>query len=346
MVKTIAILGATGTQGASVVDAFLASHNWHIRALTRNPNSTRAQNIPKSDRITILQADTTDESSLFAAFEDCDAIFAVTDYWAPFSNPTLRKQHAVGPNPGEAIRKWAYDDEIRHGKNIANAAAVYAGKGTLKHFIWSGLPSPTKYSKGKYHDIYQFDSKAKITEYIKHEQPHLAKVMSVLLVGFYASNILLSKLMHPIKREDHTFLVQRLCNGDAKHLFIITRIDTGPLVKVLTETEPGKTLLGYTAMVSWRQMTEMWAKATGQTATFREVDLEDFKKQFPVEGEELLSATYSAEFGYAGSDPEVIEPPALGFKDDPKAIETWMGEQDWSAVLDSKPQKLLPYIRM
>jgi hypothetical protein len=125
-----------------------------------------------------------------------------------------------------------------------------------------------------------------------------------------------------------------LCNGDAKHPFIITRKDTGPLVKGLTAIAAGKILLGYTAMLSWRDMIEVWAKATGQTAVFREVGLEDFKKQFPVEGEELLSATYSAEFGYAGRDPVVLTPQELGFKDDPHAIEEWMGKQDWSSVLN------------
>lgn len=338
MKKIVAVLGATGTQGASVVDAFLSSSDWHIRALTRNPSSAKARAIPKSERITIIQADTSDWFSLLAAFEGCDAIFAVTDYWAPFANAQLRQKHATGPKPGEALREWAYHDEIDHGKSIVRAATIGAVNGKLKHFIWSGLPSAKKCSNGKYQGIYHFDSKAEITEYIKQYYPALAKVMSVLYVGFYASNMIVSPMMKPIKQEDGSFLVQRLCDGDAKHPFIITRDHTGPLAKALVETDPGKMLLGYNAMVSWKEMTEIWARATGQDALYREVSLEDFKKQFPVEGEELLSATYSAEFGYAGHDPTVITPQALGFKDDPKIIETWMKKQDWSAVLNTAPQ--------
>jgi hypothetical protein len=331
--KTIAILGATGTQGASVVDTFRVLPDWHIRALTRDPTSAKAQALPKSDSITVVKADTSDWFSLLMAFDGCDAIFAVTDYWAPFFDPSLRKKHAVGPDPGKALREWAYEDEINHGKNIAKAATVCAVNGKLKHFIWSGLPSPKRYSSGKYAGIYHFDSKAEITEYIKQYYPALARIMNVLYVGFYVSNMLVSQLMKPVKQEDGSFLVQRLCDGDVKHPFIITREHTGRLAKGLIETTPGKTLLGYTAMVSWREMTEMWSRATGQPATFREVSLEDFKKQYPVEGEELLSATYSAEFGYAGGDPSVIKPMELGFKDDPEAIEAWMGKQDWSAIL-------------
>ena len=65
MKKTIAILGATGTQGASVVDAFRTSPDWHIRALTRNPTSAKADAIPSSERITVVKADLNDWFSLF-----------------------------------------------------------------------------------------------------------------------------------------------------------------------------------------------------------------------------------------------------------------------------------------
>ena len=68
MKKTIAILGATGTQGASVVDAFRDLPDWHIRAVTRDPTSAKAQAIPKSDRITVVKADASDWFSLLSAF--------------------------------------------------------------------------------------------------------------------------------------------------------------------------------------------------------------------------------------------------------------------------------------
>ena len=127
-----------------------------------------------------------------------------------------------------------------------------------------------------------------------------------------------------------------MCGGDVKHPFIITRKDTGPLVKALVESPPGKTLLAYTAMLSFNEIAVLWSRATGQPAKYRHVTMEEVKKQFPMEGEESNSVNYSAEYGYAGSDPSVIEPKDLGFESRPQDIEAWMHDQDWSSVLNAK----------
>jgi hypothetical protein len=145
----------------------------------------------------VVQADNNDVESLVRAFTDVTAVFAVTDYWAPFSNPDLRNQHATGPNPGDSLRKWAYGDEIKQGQNIARAAAQ-AGP-SLQRFIWSALPSCKEYSRGKYSHIYHFDSKAAITEHIRRQHPDLANKMNVIFIGFYASNILLFPQMRPVR---------------------------------------------------------------------------------------------------------------------------------------------------
>ncbi|KIX00671.1 uncharacterized protein Z518_09736 [Rhinocladiella mackenziei CBS 650.93] len=334
--KIITVLGATGTQGSSVVKTFLKFPEWKIRAVTRNPSSSKVQALAAlSPRIEIVTADTHDVDSLRRAFTNTTAIFAVTDYWAPFFDPEIREKHATGPNPGDSLRRWAYDDEIQQGQNIARAASQVGDR--LERFIWSALPSCKEYSKGKYSHIYHFDSKAVVTEYIRDHHPGLANKMSVIFVGFYASNILLSKMMRPVKRKDGSFLIERLCPPEAKHPFIVTGQDTGPFVKALVDLDPGKTLLAYTASLSWAEMAQIWGKALNQQIECRQVTLNEFKNKFPVDGEELLSATYSAEFGFAGRDPAVIEPRDLGFKDRPEEIHEWMKQQDWSAILDTEP---------
>ena len=88
-------------------------------------------------------------------------------------------------------------------------------------------------------------------------------------------------------------------------------------------------------MLSWGEMAKLWGKALGQVVHFREVSVEHFKKMFPVDGEELLSANYSAEFGFAGRDPVVLELRDLGFEERPQDVENWFGQQDWSGVLDA-----------
>jgi hypothetical protein len=194
----ITVLGATGTQGSSVVKTFLEYPEWNIRAVTRNTASSKAKSLAAlSPKIELVQADNHDLDSLKRAFANATAIFAVTDYWAPFANKEIRAQHATGPNPGDSLRKWAYADEIKQGHNIARAASQVGD--TLTSFIWSGLPSCKECSGGKYTGIYHFDSKAAITDHIRQQHAGLANKMSVILIGFYASNILLSPLMRPIK---------------------------------------------------------------------------------------------------------------------------------------------------
>lgn len=94
-------------------------------------------------------------------------------------------------------------------------------------------------------------------------------------------------------------------------------------------------------MLSWGEMARLWAEALHQKVEFRQVDLEEFKRKFPVDGEELLSASYSAEFGFAGRDPRVLEPRDFGIAEQPGRVKQWFADQDWSSVLESQPGEKL-----
>lgn len=80
----------------------------------------------------------------------------------------------------------------------------------------------------------------------------------------------------------------------------------------------------------------MWGDVVGAGVEYREATLDEFKKKFPVDGEELLSASYSAEFGYAGKEPNVLHPGDLGLRESPERIRRWMSEQDWGVVTDAE----------
>lgn len=94
-------------------------------------------------------------------------------------------------------------------------------------------------------------------------------------------------------------------------------------------------------MLSWGELTHLWGKVLSQQVTFRTVSLEEFKNKYPVDGEEILSATYSAEFGFAGRDPMVLGPMDVGIEERPEDIEKWFGEQDWTVVLDADADKTM-----
>lgn len=121
-----------------------------------------------------------DKESLVAAFKGADAIFSNTDFWAQFFNPATREKL----KPGQTINEYCYDLEVQQGKNVADAAATV---GNLYRFILSALCGAKKLSKGKYTQVYHFDSKSNIVEYVHEQHPELAAKMSVVQSGVYMS---------------------------------------------------------------------------------------------------------------------------------------------------------------
>lgn len=64
----LTVVGGTGTQGLSLVNAALQDGSYKIRALTRNVTSSKAKEL--ADRgVHIVKADVNDEASLLKAFE-------------------------------------------------------------------------------------------------------------------------------------------------------------------------------------------------------------------------------------------------------------------------------------
>lgn len=67
--KTIAVLGATGVQGGSVVRALLQEkETWQIRGITRDTSKEAAKALEKQG-VEVVAADIDDEASLVKAFE-------------------------------------------------------------------------------------------------------------------------------------------------------------------------------------------------------------------------------------------------------------------------------------
>jgi uncharacterized protein YbjT (DUF2867 family) len=123
--KLIAVVGATGLQGGSVVRALQASGQFKVRALTRNPD----KHPQLADEVVL--ADLKRPETLKAAFAGAYGVFLVTNAWEP---GTDERQQALA-----AVR-----------------AAKDAG---VQHFIWSTLPNVGAISRGKL-DVAHFTDKA------------------------------------------------------------------------------------------------------------------------------------------------------------------------------------------
>lgn len=118
--KIIAVVGATGAQGGSLVRAILSEpeSGFTARAITRDVNSDKARELAKLGA-EVVAADVDDKESLRKAFEGAYGAYCVTFYWEHFSP----------------------EKELAHAKNMADAAKA-AG---VKHVIWSTLEDTRKW---------------------------------------------------------------------------------------------------------------------------------------------------------------------------------------------------------
>jgi uncharacterized protein YbjT (DUF2867 family) len=159
--KIIAVIGATGNQGGSVVRALQASGQFHVRALTRNPG----KHPELGDEV--VEADLSRPETLRAAFEGAYGVFAVTNFWETGT------------------------DEWAQGMAAVNAA-IAAG---VEHFIWSTLPNVEKISGGAF-DVPHFTHKARVDELVR--QAGFAHYTFVVAPFFYQNlNGMLAAQLQP-----------------------------------------------------------------------------------------------------------------------------------------------------
>jgi uncharacterized protein YbjT (DUF2867 family) len=168
MSKLMVVTGATGMQGSGVIDALSANPDWKIRGLTRDTNSEKAKALVNRG-IEMVAATFDDEDSLKNAFVGANAIFAVTDFYEPFT---------TGSGPEKAMQI-----EYDRGVKLARAAAKTT---TLETYFWSTLPAASDLTNGEV-KVPHFDGKGAVDAYIKNDPVLNAKTI-FLMTGLYPTN--------------------------------------------------------------------------------------------------------------------------------------------------------------
>ncbi|KAA3657355.1 MAG: NAD-dependent epimerase/dehydratase family protein [Chloroflexi bacterium] len=133
--KQVLILGATGNVGGAAAREML-QRNWQVRAVTRNPQSEKAQALARLGA-ELVQADMDDRASLDAAFDGMTRVFSVQSWGIS-----------------------GVDGEIRQGRKVAEAAKA-AG---VLHLVF-GSAGVGESGTGVPH----FESKVVLESYMREE---------------------------------------------------------------------------------------------------------------------------------------------------------------------------------
>lgn len=315
--KIIVVVGATGNQGGSVAHTFLALPTWHVRCITRDLSSPASKDLATLGA-EVVQADLFDISSLSQAFANANAIFLNTNFW--------ERYRADAPeDAGKDISLLSYTQEVSHGTNAAVAAA---GVPSLDRFVYSSLSPLKKHSQGKYSQSQHANSKCAIVEYIETSQPELAKKTSIIYLGAYNTNALLTPNLDPASGM-YKFVVPM--KKETRIPIVDPKTSTGPFVRCLIEDEePGTNFLAHDkdSYLNMEELVGVWSSVTGKEARLVAVSIDFMHKQFGVPMELLDTPAYISEYGYTAGIESLVRPAQLKNPPATKSFAEWLKENN------------------
>ncbi|KAJ5150358.1 uncharacterized protein N7482_010816 [Penicillium canariense] len=284
MSKVYAIFGATGQQGSSVLNHVLndpeLSQQYKLRAVTRDVNSEKAQELKKKN-VEVVEGDISSSTSLATALTGVHTVFAMT-------TPSL------GPD--------AFQVELGNAKRIADVAVEQG----VEYIIWSTLPSVRDISKGKYTAVVPFDAKAAAEEYIRT----LPIKSAFLSLGSFMENYQSQPFLFPTTADDGTYVMARHISPQAKFPLLDAVDDAGKFAGAIladpTKFE-GKRLHCATKLYTITEIAALLSKSSGKTIVYKQVSVDDFKASLPF-FQDVFAEGFSLydEYGYFGPGTEEL----------------------------------------
>ena len=269
MAKLIAVFGATGAQGSSVVNVLFAASGYKVRALTRNPDSSGAKALAEKG-CEVVKVDMEDASSLENALKGCYGAFVVTNYWGLLGEE-IQKQN---PNAADDAMKR----EVKQGKLIADASKKLG----LKHVIYSGLENASELTKKPCQHL---DGKALVEKYL--DETNVPNTSA--RVAFYFQNFL--SFFVPQKGKDGTYSVSLPVK---KAIDAVDVNDLGPVVLAIFN-DPGKYIgqkVGITGdKLTMDEFIAIISEATGKTVKYNLIPYDTYA-QFPFPGAAELASMF------------------------------------------------------
>jgi len=273
--KTVAVLGALGAQGSSVVSSLLEEgpEAFTVRAVTRSVDSDAAKALIAKG-VQVVSGDTKKPESLSDAFKGADAAYIVLNFWDP---AIMMKE--------EPLTKEVLD--------VAKASGV-------KHILYASLADSEKVSGGKL-KVPHFTMKAKALEYARSLG---FEAVTSIEAAMYYSNFF--TFMKPQKDDDGTLVWTLPSKG--KISVYDPNTGTGPAT-VAAIKDPakynGKEILLEADLLTCEEMVKMFGEKMGVPTKFQYVEPKVFAG-FGFPGAEELAEMFEwfDEYGYYGPETE------------------------------------------
>ncbi|KAJ7667245.1 hypothetical protein B0H17DRAFT_1171220 [Mycena rosella] len=290
----VAVVGATGTQGGSVIRALEESDKpYRIRGFTRDATKPAAQQlVAKGVEIVAIQLVVANKEGVFKAFAGANMAFLVTNFW---EHITLEK-------------------EVSEAKMFIDAVEAAA----VERVVWSGLTSVSKASAGKYTHVIPFDGKAEIAEYGRQSGVPFVDVQA----GFYASNFLDSPMMLA-KQDDGSFTIELPTKPTTVVPIIDTAQDYGLYVRQVLELP---VFPDGSENISVEDIALQFSQTTGKKIVFKQITPAEFGNV--VAKLECFGAF--DEFGYYGGKATTSHD---GLARKPRTWAEFIATADWSKAL-------------
>jgi len=255
----IAVVGATGRQGGSVVDALLRSGKWRVRGLSRNTESAQAKALAAKGVEMVQCHVSNNPEQLVDAFKGAYGVFAMTNFW----DPELNQDSQL---------------EQQQGRTMADAAA----KAGVHHYIWSGLQDVDKATGGAL-NLSHYAGKYQVEHYVRTHHKDSFPVQSFVYVGFYFQNV--TTFFQPTIEADGALVFrQPLYKHTTLPLFDVN--DTGNVVAAIfdkPETYNGESVPIVAQNLTVTQMCEAITKVKGRAARHEPQDFAEWAKDLSTE---------------------------------------------------------------
>lgn len=281
MPQILAVFGATGLQGSSIIDYVFndtkLSKQYTLRAITRDPTSEKAARL-KAKNVEVVQGDVSIRGSLDNALAGVHTVFLMTV-------PDFSKSP---------------DAEFEAAKNVADVCL----EKSVQYIIFSTLPSVSDISGGTYNKVAMFDVKARAERYIRSLSIRSAFFSPASFMENYIT------VACPKRTEDGTYML-------AQHLSPHTRIplidaagDTGKFIGAILdspETYVGEIVYGAERMYSLEEIVRAMGRVTGEEVVYKQVSVEEYKASLPFGGDVVAQVlSYFEGFGYYGEKTEEV----------------------------------------